>query len=1643
MFFLDELDNLKIYRKQFLLPLDEKNKRKGSMTLLMGAGPEASIGMMQNHMMVPRYYQSYYLERAVMYYINHEHGMLDFNLDNEKIDTVESIDESIEDVMDKSSKITYRGYEHDIDLVKQYINPGTIKRFNADYKKKVKHPLTVNIVGRAAIRENTANQIWILSPSLYNKSLASYELYCYYKIMETIVIANNPKIDKDFKYAIALYDSGLGDAHISSGKWIFGKKLKTTYKAIDAYVKKEGHKRFVRDKLYDYSSFTFETIKDTASKAMENIFFNESAEVPNLGNEDMMMLNEDMALAFPITEDASYNSALKRILYGDRFKTLNDLKDYYETVKKKVPYIKYTYTDIGMYNGMNLYVDMAHYMYSYVRNATVIKERGFRMMTELLDRLINDKRYTDAGYKKKTIIFDIHSWKNLTKADGKRLWHINDTINPFSCIYQLAVTNPAKLQKMFKDSIVLVLGYGKYFKLDFSTINMKTFPAMFIRYIRFLSDDVNDGVDIDTDTKKSSPKAIKTEIIDKVEKSQGIEINDISTDIDDKSKKTPEKKTTTKTSKEKKPADAAKVQKEEDKKELVRTVAKAAEKNDNAEDTMSDLDQSEELKEIIAALSSDAEKKSNISAARASRMIKLQNDIMDKKFKDTTVGDLVSKDFSRTELREKSIPVESVNKEWSSLKFPTQEEVYDMDSDIVEIFNSFADKEYPLVLRSIQAMDSSTSEDAIMTYIAQYENADGKRFTVKVDIPKWVDNKYMVLRGNKKDLPNQLFLMPISKTDTDTVQIVSNYNKIFIRRFGTTTGKSFITADRLIKTINKNTFPSLSVIRGDNEKICNRYELPIDYVDLASVFTKLETSTISIWFNQDSLRKEYGDKIDEKNGIPIGVDRSGNIIYWNSIIGTDKEFMSCSAYIELLLSTDANLAKEGFEEKFRATSKAVRYTYSKASILTTQIPVIVLCAYSEGLTKTLKKANIKYRIESSKRSVDDFKEDYVRFNDAYLIYELDYASSLLMNGLKACDTTSFSIAEIDSKNMYLNFLDSFGGRIKADGLDNFYNLMIDKPITYNTLVYYNLPTDYVELLLYANRLLADNKFYKHTNLTNNRRVRRHEQIPAILYSQLAHAYGMYCNNIRHGMYAPMSLKQSAVVDETLTNSTTSDKSIINALGEFEAYNAVTPKGPSGMNSDRSYTLDKRSFDKSMLNIVAMSTGFAGNVGINRQMTIDANVNTARGYIRETEEDMTEYSPTKTFCMTEALTPFGSTRDDPFRTAMTFIQTSKHGIRCKRSDPGVITSGADEALPYMISNIFAYKSKKDGVVKEINEERMIVEYKDGSHEYIDLSQKIEKNSSSGFYVILKLDTDLKEGSKVKAGDILAYDKSSFSNEFGMDDNISYNIGTFAKFAVLNTDEGFEDSSIISQDLSDAMTSNIVLKIDKTFNKNTNIYNMVKVGQAIEEGDTLFIAQSSFEEEDVNALLRNLTAEDEDEITELGRVPIKSKVTGRVEDIKIYRTVELDELSPTLKKLCSDYERKIKTRKKEMEKYGVENIDIVLGPNGKLEPTGKLKNADDGVYIEIYLTYEDRMSVGDKLIYYSANKGVVKDIFPAGKEPRSDYRPNEKIHSLLASDSINGRMVGSILINGGIGKVMVELARQCKDILGIKYSDNLFE
>ena len=175
--------------------------------------------------------------------------------------------------------------------------------------------------------------------------------------------------------------------------------------------------------------------------------------------------------------------------------------------------------------------------------------------------------------------------------------------------------------------------------------------------------------------------------------------------------------------------------------------------------------------------------------------------------------------------------------------------------------------------------------------------------------------------------------------------------------------------------------------------------------------------------------------------------------------------------------------------------------------------------------------------------------------------------------------------------------------------------------------------------------------------------------------------------------------------------------------------------------------------------------------MNRQTTIDPGITGGRGYFKQS--DVEHGSVTKSMGMTEALSPFMLTSDDPYRNDMTFVQTAKHSTPIEDSDPLLVTTGADQAMPYLASDMFSFKAKKAGKVLKITPEYMIVEYKDKTTDYINLSEQTMKNSDGGFYIILQLITDLKEGETFKEGQVLAWDKKSFSKKVGLR-QLSYNL-----------------------------------------------------------------------------------------------------------------------------------------------------------------------------------------------------------------------------------------------------------------------------
>ena len=1353
--------------------------------------------------------------------------------------------------------------------------------------------------------------------------------------------------------------------------------------------------------------------------------------------------SENLFFFSEATPENVLDTRLRKILYKERLRNSKDVKLRLNRIKNECKYIKYTYPTIDKYKNKNIYVDNHIYNKIFTMSETYNRDKAIDLLYALFDRFINNPNYK--SYTKKTVLIPVNEWAGDIPTTS--LFEFSKSINPFSMIVRLFKKPKENLDKLAGMDFIFI-GNNSWFKMKMEDLDMKNLNLFKTNILKIRNNDiVEDNVPEDKDD-------IKTRLISKIEDLTGIEVNNVSrvrevdptvpikAELHDEPKLIVAKGITGADQ----VIDPTKIEKPTEDK-INQSVENIVDYTKNAEEAEKEMDNSVDLKELILQAKNDQDDTFKISATRKARMDDLNDKFLKEKIANSTIAELVATEDTPLQSTDLSKNVETIDDEWANLKKPNFEADYNIDADIMKCLHSLSqNKDIPMSVIDVSMEDRSTSEDAIITYTVHLEDSLGKRHTLRFDMPKIINKRFLRLRGNDKIIPGQLINLPIIKTDEDTVQVVSNYNKIFITRYGQV-GKINQSTNALIRALTKlkennykleikddNDIPTPSKIDlGNNAKISAKYELPAEYVELSKIFNKITTSDGRVYyFNRDELIH----KLEEKK---VKVESDQGFM----VVGITKDNQSITVPEEGVSSSLINhLGIHKYAYTFM--KPGARMTYSQASILNSKIPLIVVMAYTAGLTGALNAAGIEYNL-SEKRPTNT--KNYFRFNDGFLSFNDNYApdAALLVNGLAVINTQEYSLTDIDTKAMWLDVLDDFGGRNRADGLDSFANLMMD-PITVEVCKTYKLPTDYIEVLAYASSLLTTNKFNRHTDITGNR-FRTNERLVHFLYKALATSYGMYLREIKNNRKdAKMTMKQSAVIDMALSDVTTSDLSKLSPLLELESANTVTFKGLSGMNSDRSYSLDKRTYDNTMINKLSMSTGFSATVGINRQATINMGIESTKGYIKSGGE-LDRMSDANTLSITEALTPFGTTRDDPFRTAMTFIQTSKHGMRTNSQDPLLVTNGADQALPYLTSDTFAHKTKWDAIVEEVNDDYMIIANKSNrsEKEFIDLREKVEKNSDGGFFITIKLDLakNYKKGQTIKPGEIIAYDKDSYSDKVGVG-NLAYNIGTLTKVAIMHTDKGFEDSAIISQDLSEKMASEIVLQVDVLMDAKDIDIQCVEIGKPLHEGEVIMSYRAALEDQDATDIINKMVSknagnESKELMDEIGKIKVKSKVTGKLQDIKIYSTIPTSEMSKSLAAFVNKYNAPVDKMKSKLSKLGIDASQY--GTSGVLPAVGKLKHAEGKVLVEFYIKYYDKMSVGDKLVYFSALKGVVKEIFPEGKEPYSEYRPEEKVHSFLPVGSVNARMVTSVLTLGAINKVLIELDRHVKDIMGVKWDPNL--
>ena len=849
---------------------------------------------------------------------------------------------------------------------------------------------------------------------------------------------------------------------------------------------------------------------------------------------DTLEANLDMLDNPLIVNDHKYGSYFMDFIYKKRIfnKMINvNMKEEREAIYDKVnahnKSIKgyYTLNSIGK---KNFFFDMSKFNQFFFN---ITKNKPYRVKTsayaDYLKEIVFDKRFSE--YKHKTVYIEMDSWINapfnklktitfdnpimifymLMKRDMEKFKELGDIdfiihdkngyrirLNPSLCDDKSHILFKRELIKLSSHLSVLdETGYE-----ESEEKRQEVFNAVlnsFHDYFRFTGkeESLEDGTENDNSTEAQGLElsgelsdSIKERIVDELEK----------TDLTGK-----------------------------DTKEVVADIQKKL-----FTDTTVVKDFYEEVKREKMG-------KSRSSTKRDEELREKQKTLMLQGMKLEDIHD-IRVDSALMEVNDVSSNIPTTNKNVKKVRYPSFEKVYNKKlykKDIIDTVTFLNGKSIPVFIRDVKVEDTSDEMSLKETYTFDLEDSNRVRHKLKFDVPKFINDKFLYLNGNKKIIIKQLFSKPITKTKPDAVQICTNYNKVFIFRHGDKLSSKIDKIKKAISTIGS----GLTYKIGDNTSINAEYKTIIEYDELAKSYSVIKVKNATFMFNQKEVRNKLKDlKISLKDDqLCIGFLTGDKPI----IISTETQVIDNLDIVDYILS----LAGTDLNKEYDEARAGKKYMYSRAKIMNKFIPLIILLGFCEGISSVLKKSGIEYSFSDTRPKLDDDHAS-IQFSDGYLVYnKFPIKNSLLMAGLSEIATKEFNYSDLDTKDAYIAIFETmFNSRIIANSLKNSYDFLID-PITLDVLKDLNYPTDYVGLMLMANELLSDNAYMKENNM-NLYRVRSNEMVNAYLYKAISRAYLNYEITSQNAHPIKISIPQDKVLKDLLMSQNVEDYSTLRIWG---------------------------------------------------------------------------------------------------------------------------------------------------------------------------------------------------------------------------------------------------------------------------------------------------------------------------------------------------------------------------------------------------------------------------------------------------------------------------------------------------------------
>lgn len=343
---------------------------------------------------------------------------------------------------------------------------------------------------------------------------------------------------------------------------------------------------------------------------------------------------------------------------------------------------------------------------------------------------------------------------------------------------------------------------------------------------------------------------------------------------------------------------------------------------------------------------------------------------------------------------------------------------------------------------------------------------------------------------------------------------------------------------------------------------------------------------------------------------------------------------------------------------------------------------------------------------------------------------------------------------------------------------------------------------------------------------------------------------------------------------------------------------------------------------------------------------------------------------------------------------------------------------DEVIAHRTGDLFAFSARQDGVVVSVDETGMVIEYADGTRQGIELGRRY--GAAEGATIPHEVITDLKPGEKFKAGDILSHNKGFFARDPLQPSQVIWKAGVIVKVVLLESTDTLEDSSAISQRVSNLLTTKVTKVKDIVVGFDQHIHRLVKAGQSVESEDILCIIEDS-----VSANAGLFDEESLDTLKLLGAQAPQAKAKGVVERIEVYYHGDKEDMSDSLRTVANASDRQLAARNKSQGKRIFSGqVDEGFRVDGDPLPF-------DTLCIRVYITGDNAAGVGDKGVFCNQMKTVFGSVMPKPWHTESGV----EIDAVFGAKSVFDRIVTSPFLIGTtttllkvIGKKAVEAYRR---------------